>query len=190
MCSSRLRALAFSGLVGLFASAAGRAEVTGIGPSGFSLKIETSVGNTPEEVFKRFVQIARWWDPGHTYSGDAANLALTAKPGGCFCETLPGGGFVEHMNVVYAAPGKAIRMTGGLGPLQAMGATGALTFEFKPDGANTRLVVTYNVTGFASGQGFAKVAPAVDSVLAAQVARLTHFAETGKPITETGTPPP
>ncbi len=189
MCSSRLRALAFSAVLGVFACAVGRAEVTGSGPSGFSLKIETSVGNTPEEVFKRFTQIGRWWDPADTYSGDAANLALTAKPGGCFCETLPGGGFVEHMNVVYAAPGKAIRLSGGLGPLQAMGATGALTFEFKPDGANTRLVATYNVTGFASGQGFAKVAAAVDAMLAGQVARLTHFAETGKPVAETPAPP-
>jgi hypothetical protein len=85
------------------------------------------------------------------------------------------------MDVVYAEPGKALRLTGGLGPLQQMGATGAMTFDFKADGTNTRLTVTYVVTGFVAGQGFATLAPAVDGVLAEQVARFTHFAETGKP---------
>jgi hypothetical protein len=177
----KLPAMAFWGLLGVLASAAGRADVTGIGPSGFSLKIETTVAGPQADAFKRLTQIGRWWDPAHTYSGNGANLALSAKPGGCFCETLPGGGFVKHMDVVYAAPGKTLRLAGGLGPLQAMGATGTMSFDLTADGVNTRLTVTYFVSGFVAGQGFATLAPAVDGVLTEQVARFTRFAETGKP---------
>src|SRR5690349_14228561 len=127
------------------------------------------------------MQIGRWWNPAHTYSGDAANLALSAKPGGCLCETLPGGGFVKHMDVVYAAPGKALRLVGGLGPLQGMGAAGAMTFDFKAEGAITRVTVTYIVSGFAPGAGLAAIAPPVEGVLAEQLTRFKRFTETGKP---------
>src|SRR5689334_1812369 len=133
------------GLFAVSATSAGWAEVTASGPSGFSLKLETTIAGTPADAYSHFTQIGRWWNPAHTYSGDAANLTLSAKPGGCFCETLPGGGFVKHMDVAYAAPGKAVRLLGGLGPLQGMGASGALTFDFKADGPITRLTVTYVV---------------------------------------------
>jgi hypothetical protein len=155
--------------------------VTASGPSGFSLKIDITVAGTPADAFNRFIQIGRWWDPAHSYSGDAANMALTAKPGGCFCETLPGGGFAKHMGVVYAAPGKSLRLVGGLGPLQGMGASGALTFDFKADGANTHVTVTYIVSGFAPGPGLAPLATPVDGVLTGQLTRFKRFVETGKP---------
>lgn len=181
MRTSKSLTTAFWGLLALSATRSGWAEVTGIGPSGFGLKTETTVAGTPTDAFNRFMQIGRWWNPAHSYSGDGANLALSAKPGGCFCETLPGGGFVKHMDVVYAAPGKLLRLSGGLGPLQGMGASGAMTFEFKAEGPNTHLTVTYIVSGFVAGQGFATLAPAVDGVLSEQVGRFKRFAETGKP---------
>ena len=40
------------------------------------------------------------------------------------CEKLPNGGGVRHMEVVYAAPGKALVMSGELGPMQVMAAAG------------------------------------------------------------------
>jgi hypothetical protein len=181
MRASKSPIAALWGLLILSASPAGWAEVTATGPSGFSLKIETTVAGAPTDAFNHFIQIGRWWNAAHTYSGDAANLALSAKPGGCFCETLPGGGFVKHMDVVYAAPGKTLRLFGGLGPLQGMGAAGALTFDFKAEGANTRVTVTYVVSGFAPGPGLAPLATPVDGVLMGQLARFKHFAETGKP---------
>jgi hypothetical protein len=163
-----------------------RAEVTASGPPGFSLKIEVPVSARPDEVFTRFLRIGEWWSDAHTYSGKAANMTLDANPGGCFCERLPRGGFVRHMAVVFFAPGKTLRLEGGLGPLQGMGASGVLSFEFKPESAGpeaaaTRLTVTYTVTGFAAGKGLAELAPAVDEVIAEQVARFKRFAETGKP---------
>jgi len=75
------------------------------------------------------------------------------------------------MDVVYAAPGKALRLVGGLGPLQEMGVSGALTFTLKAESAGvTRVTVSYAVSGFAP-QGFADLAPAVDAVLGEQLAR-------------------
>ena len=175
-----------TGLLGLAAVAAsplGRAEVTASGPTGFSLKTEVTVAGSPADAFTRLIQIGRWWNPEHTYSGNPANLALTAQPGGCFCETLPGGGFVKHMDIIYAAPGQVLRLSGGLGPLQGMGASGALTFAFKADGTNTRLTMTYTVSGFAGDKGFTALAPIVDGVLTEQLTRFKRFTETGKPTT-------
>jgi hypothetical protein len=170
-----------SGLLAVLATAPGRAEVTASGLSGFSLKIEVPLADRPDDAFFAFLRIGRWWSDEHTYSGQAINMTLDAKPGGCFCERLPRGGFVRHMDVVYSAPGKGLRLSGGLGPLQDMGASGLLAIMFKPDGHDTRLIVTYTVSGFASGKGYAELAPVVDGVLTEQFARFKRFAETGKP---------
>ena len=43
-------------------------------------------------------------------------MTLQMRPGGCFCETLDGGGGIEHMRVTYVQPGERIVLTGSLGP--------------------------------------------------------------------------
>jgi hypothetical protein len=87
--------------------------------------------------------VGRWWDREHTYSGDAKNLSIDPRPGGCFCEALPPhGGGVQHAMVVLAIPGKTLRMVGGLGPLQESGLAGALTFEFADRGAGTYVTMS------------------------------------------------
>ena len=75
------------------------------------------------------------------------------------------------MEVVLVKPGSTLRVTGGLGPLQAMGATGALTFTLKgaAKGATT-VIAEYAVTGY-SAAGMAELADPVDKVLAEQLAR-------------------
>ena len=93
--------------------------------------------------------------------------------GGCWCESLPDGGFVRHLDVLYAAPGRALRLQGGLGPLQGMGVSGAMTFVLKAEGATTRIVVDYVVSGYAAG-GLEKVAVGVDAVLGEQLASLAR----------------
>jgi hypothetical protein len=173
--------IAFTGVLLAAAGAAPvQAEVTASGVPGFSLKIEVPLAVAPEAAFASFVRIGQWWNKDHTYSGDPANMTLEAKPGGCFCERLPDNGFVKHMDVVFAAPGKTLRLSGGLGPLQDMGASGVMAFQFKDEGAGTRLIMTYTVGGFAAGKGYAEIAPAVDRVLTEQLARFKRFAETGK----------
>lgn len=152
------------------------AEVVAAGRNGFSLRIET-VSQAPANVsYEAFLAIERWWDVAHSYSGDAANLSLSAAPGGAFLETLADGGFVRHLDVVYVKPGREIRLLGGLGPLQPMGLDGAMTIQFLSFGKGSKTIMTYNVSGF-SPQGLQELAPVVDRVQAGQMQRHAGYAD-------------
>jgi uncharacterized protein YndB with AHSA1/START domain len=152
-------------------------------PSGFLVKLETNINAPGAKVYEALVtQIGLWWNPEHTYSHDAKNLSIDARPGGCFCEKLPNGGGVEHLRVVYIAPPQVVRFSGGLGPLQGSGLAGSLTLKLTSGSDNTRLQLTYSVGGFMEGE-FEKIAPAVESMLSDQLNRLKLFVETGKPTT-------
>ncbi len=152
-------------------------------PNGFLVKFEVSVNAPATKVYDALVgQIGSWWNPEHTYSQDAKNLSIDARPGGCFCEKLPDGGGIEHLRVVYVAPPQVVRFAGALGPLQASGVAGSMTWKLTSESNSTRLNVSYSVGGFIAG-GFEKIAPAVESMLREQLDRLKQFAETGKPTT-------
>jgi len=155
------------------------AEVLAPSDIGFQIRHVAEVQAPPAKVRAAALEIGRWWSGGHTFSGDASNMSIDAT--GCFCERLPDG-IVRHMNVVYSAP-DALRMFGGLGPLQTEGASGHFSLEFAktPDPARTRLTLSYVVGGYAKG-GLAKTwAAPMDQVLGEQFARLKSYAETGKP---------
>lgn len=171
---NRIAALAFTmALAGL--SGAARAEVVDRSEIGFEARIEETIAAPPEKVRAALLDISGWWSPDHSYSGDARNLTLDLTAG-CFCERLKDGGFVRHMSLVYA-DARTIRLFGALGPLQTTGASGHLAFVLKPAPEGTRLVVTYDVGGYARG-GLAQTwAGPVDGVLAAQVKRLKAYAE-------------
>lgn len=155
------------------------AEVVDAQPTGFALKYAYDIAKPREVVYRAIAELPRWWDAAHSYSGQAASLSLDARPGGCFCETLPGGG-VQHMVVIHAnAPGQ-LSLNGGLGPLAALGVTGALQWTLTERSGGTHLEVTYNVGGFMPG-GLASLARVVDQVIALQVKRFTTFVETGRP---------
>lgn len=153
----------------LLAPRAARAEVTA-NASGFVVKHEVVVPLPPQQAYALALRVQDWWDPAHTYSGEAANLSLRAEPGGCWCERLADGGFVEHMRVVLAWPGRTLRLSGGLGPLQQMGVAGALTFGFAKADEGTRVTLTYVVGGHAES-GLEGVAKPVDGVLGQALAR-------------------
>ena len=68
-------------------------------------------------------------------------------------------------------PGKAIRLSGALGPLQSEALQGTLTITIKPVEGGTRILWEYVVGGFMR-YNVDDIAPAVDKVLAAQVASL------------------
>ena len=149
----------------------GQAEVVASGATGFVVRHELRIARGTAAAYARLIRVQDWWSSVHTYSGSAANLSLQARLGGCWCEKLPAGGFVRHMGVVYAAPGKALRLVGGLGPLQEMGASGVLSFTLKAESADvTRVTLSYAVSGFAP-QGFTDMARGVDTVLGEQLAR-------------------
>ena len=149
-------------------------------PNGFVVKFEVTVNASAAKVYDALVgQIGSWWDSEHTYSGDAKNLSIDARPGGCFCEKLPNGGGIEHARVIYVSPREVLRLSGALGPLQPSGVVGTLTWKLITGTDNTRLQLSYSAGGFIDG-GFEKIAPAVESVLRGQIDRLKQFAEMGK----------
>lgn len=155
------------------------AEIVDAGENGFTVRYTATVPVAPARAYAALTEIGKWWHPEHTWSGDAANLSIDAKPQGCFCERLPGGG-VRHLTVVYAAPGKLLRLEGGLGPLQGMGVTGIMTWTFRPAEKGTSIEMQYVVGGYRPG-GFKDLAPGVDPVLGMQFGRFKRYVETGKP---------
>lgn len=162
------------------------AEVVDSAPGGFTSRNAVTVAVPAAEVFSALVQeVGRWWNPSHTYSGDAANMRIDARPQGCFCETLPEGGGVRHLDVVFVAPGRSLRLTGGLGPLQGEAVDGSMTWTLE-EGAGeagaavTTVTVTYKVHGYVPG-GMEGWAGPVDGVVGEQLQRLGRFVETGSP---------
>ena len=92
------------------------AEVADAAPNGFTIVEAAHIAAASDTVYTALIAPQRWWSSAHTFSGSAANMSLDAKAGGCWCESLPGGGSVLHMTVVYAAPGKGLHLRGSLGP--------------------------------------------------------------------------
>ena len=153
-------------------------EVT---PNGFLVELDTKIEVAPDMAYRIFVkEVGKWWNPDHTYTLDAGNMSINPIPGGCLCESFPDGGGVEHLRVVYVAPGKSVRFAGGLGPLQMHGIAGSMTWDFTEEAEVTRVKITYSVGGFWPG-GFEKIAPPVQYVVNEQMTRLKAYAETGKP---------
>lgn len=145
--------------------------VVGSNAGGFTVREQVEFAGPPTSAWKRLIDIGSWWNPKHTYSGRSSNLTLSLSPGGCWCEKLEGGGFARHLEVVLVIPEKTLRLTGGLGPLQGMGATGALTFTLRKASATaTTVIAEYSVVGY-SAEGLAGIAGAVDEVLSEQLQR-------------------
>ena len=159
-----------------------RAEVADAGANGFTVKISSLIQAPPEEVYRRFVRnIGDWWNPEHTFSNNAHNLSIEEKAMGCFCERLPNQGGVRHMEVVYLDPGKVLVMTGALGPLQSLAATGSMTVQFSPAAGGTKLDVNYAVAGYLAA-GMKTWAGPVDGMLTEQFTRLKAYVEHGNPL--------
>jgi len=157
------------------------AEVIDSSPSGFTIKLVIAIQAPPADVYQRLIHnVGDWWNSAHTYSGDAHNLSIEEKPMGCFCEKLPGGGSVRHMEVAFLAPGKVLGLSGGLGPLQAMAVAGSLRFQISPAEGGSKLEVTYAVGGYLKA-GLDTWAKPVDAVLLEQITRLKNYTEHGDP---------
>lgn len=124
-------------LAGLVSAGSAGAEVTGVAPHGFGSAHVVQVAAPPERVWNALLQPARWWDPSHTYSGEAARLRLEPRAGGCFCETLANGK-VRHLTVSDVRRPERLVLTGGLGPLGPVGVAGSMLVTVKPAGGSRR----------------------------------------------------
>lgn len=150
------------------------AKVDAADSNSFTVSTSVDVAAAPERVYRQLGRPALWWSPAHSWSGDARNFRMDLRAGGCFCEALPKEhGSVEHGRIIFAQPGKLLRLSAALGPLQQMPVTGVLTFTITPGpaGQGSHVTLTYAVSGAIPGGGVA-LAPAVDGVLVEQLARL------------------
>lgn len=86
------------------------------------------------------------------------------------------------MRVVFVRANDTLRLSGALGPLQASGLAGAMTWRVVSADNESKLELTYVVGGFMPG-GFDKIAPAVEQVLGDPLDRLKRYVETGTPVT-------
>jgi hypothetical protein len=80
------------------------------------------------------------------------------------------------LTVVYADPGKMLRLSGGLGPLQDFAVDGTMTWRFVEVADGTTVELTYRVGGYVTG-GIGNLAAPVNTVLTEQMARLKQFVE-------------
>jgi len=64
---------------------------------------------------------------------------------GCICWAT---GSVQHLIVIYAAPGEGLRLRGALGPLQMEGVDGTLAWALKPSEGGTNVTQSYVVGGY------------------------------------------
>ncbi|WP_164117056.1 hypothetical protein [Sphingorhabdus sp. Alg239-R122] len=156
-----------------------QAEVIEKSENGFVVRHKAHVKASPDDVFKMLRSPAKWWSAQHSWTGDADNFYMDAQAGGCFCELIPAAkegdkrGSAEHMRIIYAQPGKMLRLSGALGPLQSEALSGTLTIAIKAnEDATTTIGFEYVVGGFMRFK-MDQIAPAVDQVIGEQISRLS-----------------
>lgn len=149
-----------------------RAEVKDATQGGFTLENTVQVATDVATAWKALVDdVDRWWPRDHTWWGADGALSIEARAGGCFCERR-GDQQALHMLVTFVDPGRLLRMTGGLGPLQGMGLQGALEFRLAPAaGGGTAITMFYRAGGY-TPDDLSKFAPVVDKVQALQLGGL------------------
>ncbi len=155
-----------------FITATPRAEVLEASDDGFHIRHELTLPMGTLAVWQAVTAPAEWWDPQHTWSGDAANLSLAVEPGGCFCESWEDGASV-HLRVVRVETQRLLRLEGGLGPLQGHPVRGLMDFTLADgEGGGTQLTLDYRVAGMLGGNW----AEPVDRVLGGLLKRLGEYA--------------
>src|SRR3989344_1858492 len=133
-----------------------QAEIVQQADNGFVVQHSVTVSTDPDSTFAMLRTPAKWWDKEHSWTGNAENLYMDAQAGGCFCELIPNEattesgapqrtlrGSVQHMQILYVDPGKLLRLSAALGPLQGEAVTGSLTFTLTPGKGGTRITMDY-----------------------------------------------
>lgn len=163
-------------LIALLLPLPAAAEVVDAGPAGFKIVHEVEISADRAAVWQAAVDVGSWWSDDHTISGDASRLSIDPRPLGCFCEMLSASDGVVHMTVTTASTNSMLRLTGGLGPLGVMGASGNLIWEFNESDSGTRVRFTYAVGGYYEG-GIETMADPVDFVIGEALTRLKDHVE-------------
>lgn len=157
------------------------AEVVDASPRGFTLENVVEVPVDAATAWSALVEdVDAWWPADHTWWGAESTLTIEPRAGGCFCEKH-GDNEAQHLLVTYAEPGRLLRLTGGLGPLQGMGLDGVAEFRLAgADGGGTRITLFYRAGGYAP-EDLEAFAPIVDQVQGMQLGGLARHLGGGAP---------
>jgi hypothetical protein len=173
-----IRVLMFLVALAFAIAAPACAEVRSVSAQGFTIETVVTTKADPATAWRLFFEPQEWWSGVHSYSQDARNLRMEAKPGGCFCERLPRGGGVKHGEIVLLIPDRTVRLSAALGPLQQMGVSAAWTVQVADvPGGGAKVTWTYAVSGSDPAGGWTDLSRAVDSVLLEQANRFAAFAD-------------
>jgi uncharacterized protein YndB with AHSA1/START domain len=137
----------------------------------YRLAHEASTPLAPAALWERLVNPSRWWNPLHSFSGEADNLHLDAHAGGLWREDWEGGS-VAHGRVLQVRDGELLRLEAPFGPLQGIGAYVIWTITLTPGEHGGSTVTFQEVATAPPGSGLDKLAGAVDGVKAEALARL------------------
>ncbi len=170
-----LKALIVAAALTLTAAPAS-AEVVSRSADGFVLRFAVGVEAAPEDVVAAVSELPQWWDPAHTYTGDAANLSLAFEEGGCWCETLADRTVFEHA-VVTGITADRVTMDAALGPLHDKATKAELTFGSAPENRGRLVTIDFVV----EGPGLGAMADGVNMVMDQAFDRLIHQIEYGEP---------
>lgn len=154
-------------LATLFMPGISQAKLESSDENHFILKHEVVVPLDTRASYRLLGKPSQWWSSAHTWSGNAKNMSLQLKAGGCFCETWNGNS-VMHAQVIFAQPGSVLRLQGGFGPLQDMAVNAVLTYKLKKESDGTHVEMIYRVSGNPSHK-LSSLAGIVDKVLGEQL---------------------
>ncbi|MCQ8185930.1 hypothetical protein [Parvularcula maris] len=147
------------------------AEVVSSSETGFTLSHEAVSPLAPSELWQRLMQPAEWWDPDHTYSGDAGNLSMGEEAGAYWREDWDGGSVI-HGQVLLSKKGEELVLSAPFGPLISTAADCRWTIRLSPaEGGGTTITSSHVVAG-SKGTGLKDLAGPVDYVMGAGVRRL------------------
>jgi uncharacterized protein YndB with AHSA1/START domain len=157
------------------------ADVISAAPGSLVVRTIVEVTAAPDAVYDALTaRVGEWWSATQTWSGNAQNLSIDARAGGCFCEKLSNGGTVQHMQVVWAERGTLLRMSGAPGPLQENAVIATMSWRLTKIDTGTRLEFTFAASGH-TPIGFDKMASPADQAFAVLVNRLARYASAPKP---------
>lgn len=163
-------------IAALLAATPAAAEVVSKSDNAFTLRFALGLETTPEDIVAAVGDLPKWWDPAHTYTGDAANLSLTLEEGGCWCERLADGSVFRHAVVVAVEP-RRVAMNAALGPLHDRATRSDLTWTIGSENRGWLVAMEFVV----EGPGVGAMADAVDGVMQGAWNRFVHYDHYGEP---------
>lgn len=169
------RLAALLGATFILLAAPASAEVVSRSENGFVLRFEMQSDASPEQMIAAVRALPEWWDPAHTYTGDADNLSLAFEPGGCWCEARADGTTFRHAEVVEIAPNR-VTMNAPLGPLHGRATRADLAWTIGGHTPGDTIALQFTV----EGPGLGPMADPVHTVMSQGWSRYVHYLTSGE----------